>query len=71
MENQGLYSREEYMYRIENQKIEIFELIKYMLSKWKIGLGLCIVFFLICICFVVRRDINWFRHYRKIYCSNL
>lgn len=52
MENQGLYSREEYMYRIENQKIEIFELIKYMLSKWKIGLGLCIVFFLICICFV-------------------
>lgn len=47
METGKGYSREEYMNRIENNEVDIYELFRYILGKWKLVLILCAAFFLI------------------------
>ncbi|MCI9127119.1 MAG: hypothetical protein HFG28_07965 [Eubacterium sp.] len=53
-----MYVRDEYMKRIDNNRVRIIDLIRYYIKKWKLLVMIFLAFFLICMAFI-------FRNYQK------
>lgn len=47
-----MYTREEYIKRIDNNRIRVFDLLKYCIKKWKLLAGVFCISFIVCIVFI-------------------